>query len=102
MTDIQKAYNFNKIWFHSLPENKNMQLHHVWGRVGIFLCCRQGFIGLTVSEHNSWKVLKQLRYENVGLKMMVMGNYDKTRVYCSERINEKCENCLLDPLTKVK
>ena len=99
MNQFKKAYELSKIWFHSLPENIGLELHHVWGRVGIFLCCRIGMVGLTRGEHNSWEILKEIRHEMVGKKLMVMDNYDRMTGKCREIIDVKCEKCAMRDLT---
>ena len=63
----------------------------------MFLCCRLGFVALTNAEHNSWKVLKQLREENEALRLEVLNNYCHTRGICDSEIDDKCEGC---PLTR--
>lgn len=36
---IDKVWDKNAKYLHSLPRYKNKEIHHVYGRVGIAKCC---------------------------------------------------------------
>ena len=101
MNQFKKAYELNKKWFFSLPENKGYQLHHLFpGKSGILLCCRLGFIGLNHEEHSEGHsnglLVNMLRKENYELRRQICANYNRMTMNCDKKISDKCNGC---PLT---
>lgn len=99
MNNIEKAYSINKKWFHGIDWHKGCELHHIFGRVGIFKACRLNMAALTREEHANSLITDYLREDSYALRLQIQKNYNRTTGKCDKKINVQCEGC---PLTDTK
>jgi len=91
--EIKKAYEFNKKWWHNLynPYSK-YELHHIYGRVGILLCCPR-FWRLALHGHqDNWKWVEQLKKDNREDLLTLMKNISPY-ANCTKELFIECEKC---------
>jgi hypothetical protein len=93
MTNIQKEYNKQKKLFHSNPVNFGKELHHIFGRVGLFRCCRHFLIAGKKLHHEDIKWVYDLRDKMMLDKLKAEKNHFKG--FCKETIFSDCDGCLV-------
>lgn len=99
MNLIDKAWKYNSAFLHGIFKNK--QMHHIYGRIGIYKCCLLFIIPLTIAEHNDWKWLKWLRDCNREEKLNFDKKYSKNKG-CPVGDYLACEDCYIYKNTPAK
>jgi hypothetical protein len=91
---IEKQAKVNYELLHSRKENKGKEVHHQYGRIGVFRCCELFLIPLTKQEHNNSKLINGLREANRPLMLEVSKHYNK-RFGCKKMHSLLCNTCLI-------
>jgi hypothetical protein len=90
---IDKTWKYWAEWFYKNFDMFGKEIHHVFGRWGIFKCCPLFLIPLTKTQHNDYKLLKKLREEKRELAEKVKNNYVKV-LGCQKIIDKNwCLDC---------
>jgi len=88
----QQVYEKNKKdWFQKINrlKSKGKELHHIYSRIGVLLCCPVFWIMLTNREHQDWKIIKQLKEDKRKYRKMVLDNYVKS-MGCKDKLLFEC------------
>jgi hypothetical protein len=89
---INKAWSYWANYFHSLPQSKGKELHHIFGRVGVLKGCGLLMHMVSKQEHNDPAFIKSLRVNNLATKQEVERNYERHQ-YCTREIRIMCWDC---------
>ena len=91
---VRKEYERQKKLFHGNPFNYNQELHHIWGRIGVFLGCPRFLIAGDKGHHKNIGWLKIQRSLTQAEKLIMQNNYVKG-LGCEKDVFEECRECLI-------
>lgn len=89
---INKAWDYWKGVLHGAQGGAGLQLHHIYGRVGVRRCCPMLMVMLSVKDHSDYLKLKVLRIAYLDDKQNVEANYSK-ETGCKTNISALCKYC---------
>jgi len=98
-TMLRKVYDENKQMFH-LKFGKNCELHHIWGRVGIFLACPHFFSPEKRNHQLNWLRVKELKERTLEDKICAEGNFRKWTGCFRKDLFLECSWCAM-PFVKL-
>ena len=92
--EIQAQWKTIYTYLHSLKENIGKQLHHIAGRVGVFLACRLLIVPLTRQQHEEEHKTHRLREINMILIRNIRHFWNKN-YGCMNMHKPECLECSL-------
>lgn len=91
---IDKVWDINKKYLHSLFQYKEKEIHHIFPRIGVCKCCLLLLYPAKTGHQNDWQWVKSLRETHRELKEEVIHNFIKY-FGCKKEIRILCEKCAM-------
>ena len=92
--EIEKQWSHLKVYLHSLPENKGLEISHLNGRDGCFKVCLLLIIIQTKKQHEQEHKDHKLRTANMDLIREISLNWDR-HYGCMKVQGLRCLRCPL-------
>lgn len=91
---IQKTWKHLACYLHGMKTIGNREIHHINGRIGVFLACKLLVILLTKKEHDIEHISHVMRDNNMELIRDIRKSWDK-RAGCTKQHKIECKSCPL-------
>lgn len=95
---IDKIWDLNKVYLHSLPRYNRKEIHHIINRVGISKCCLRLLCPAERGHQDDWQWVKKMRDENWLEYKQAVKNYCRN-MGCYREIFALCDKCAMPKIS---